>query len=117
MVDRIQVPEALSSDMWSWQRTINKRFCKTSDPFPIPGSRWASVSTSGTHNLWQTEGLCTLVEIQNEGGLNICFVAAEREGGKPFSALTTFLGHWDVNKPSTDRWDVEAMVLAPGVKL
>jgi hypothetical protein len=58
-----------------------------------------------------------MVEIQNEEGLKIWFVAVERECGKPFSGLSTFLHNFDVDEPNTDRWDVEAIILTPGVKL
>ena len=115
----VQIPSALSSDKFSWRYTINKKLCKASDRFPSSAMRWALVSSSGTHSSWHTDadGLSTMVEIQNEEGLKIWFVAVERECGKPFSGLSTFLHNFDVDEPNTDRWDVEAIILTPGVKL
>jgi hypothetical protein len=114
-----QVPSSLASDEWAWKHTINKKLCKATDRFPNSAKRWALVSSSGTHSSWHTDadGLCTMVEVQNEGGLKVWFVAVEREGEKPFSELTTFLRDWDVDKPNTEKWDVEAIILTPGVKL
>lgn len=114
----VDIPEALGSDMWSWQQTIRKPHCKLSDHFPTSVMRWALVSTGGTHSCWHTDadGLGTMVEVRNEGGLKVWFVAVEREGGAPFSGLTTFL-NFDTETSNTDRWDVEAIVLTPGVKL
>jgi hypothetical protein len=63
------------------------------------------------------EGLGTMVEVRNEGGLKVWFVAVKGEDRAPFSGLTTFLGDFDAEKPNTERWDVEAIVLTPGVKL
>jgi hypothetical protein len=119
-MEDVQVPSALASDKVSWQVTINNRLCSaSSEYFPTAATRWALVSTSGTHSPWHidTDGLCTMVEVQNEEGLKIWFVAVEREDKKPFSGVTTFLGDWDVENTNVDRWDVEAVVLTPGVKL
>jgi len=115
----VDIPEALGSDMWAWQQTIRKPHCKPSDHFPTSVMRWALVSTAGTHTCWHTdaEGLGSMVEVRNEGGLKVWFVGVEREGGAPFSGLTTFLDGFDVEMPNTERWDVEAIVLTPGVKL
>jgi hypothetical protein len=119
MEDGVSVPAVLSSDLWSWQHTRNKKLCKNSDRFPTSALRWALVSTAGTHSSWHTDtdGLCTLIQVQNEGGLKIWFVGVEKEGPKPFTGTSTFLEELDVDAPNTERWDVEAIVLTPGVKL
>ena len=58
-----------------------------------------------------------MVEVQNEEGLKVWFVGVERESGPSFSGITTFLEEFDTEMPNTERWDVEAIVLTPGVKL
>jgi len=115
----VDVLSSLSIDMWSWQQTIRKLHCKLSDHFQTSVMRWALVSTAGTHSCWHTDtdGLGTMVEVQNEEGLKVWFVGVERESGPSFSGITTFLEEFDTEMPNTEIWNVEAIVLTPSVKL
>jgi hypothetical protein len=112
----VSLPEALCSDKWAWQHTIRKRLCKVTDRFPTSAMRWALVSTGGTHSAWHVdaEGLATMVQVQNEEGLKIWFVAMGRD---PLGRIADIYRNWDSEKPNIDRWDVEAVVLTPGMKL
>jgi len=116
MEDGVSLPETLCSDKWAWQHTIRKRLCKATDRFPTSAMRWALVSTAGTHSAWHVdaEGLATMVQVQNEEGLKIWFLAVGRD---PLGRITNIYSDWDSEKPNTDRWDVEAVVLTPGMKL
>jgi hypothetical protein len=119
MDDGIIIPEELSSDKWCWRHTIGGKLCKSTDRYPTSAMRWALVSTLGTHSAWHTDtdGLCTKIEIINEEGLKVWFVAVNRANNPGFCNLDTFLDKIDVSKANTDRWDVEAIVLTPGDKL
>jgi hypothetical protein len=102
-MEDVHVPSVLASDKISWQVTINNRYCDvSSDHYPTAATRWALVSTSGTHSAWHTntDGLCTMVEVQNEDGIKIWFVAVEREDAR-FSWIDAFL-LGDVEQPNTD---------------
>jgi hypothetical protein len=119
MEDGVPLPEMLCSDKWAWQHTIQKRLCKSSDRFPTSAVRWALVSTAGTHSGWHidAEGFGTMVQVQNEEGLKIWFVAVDREGRDPLGRISHIYDDWEAEKPNTDRWDVEAIALTPGMKL
>ncbi len=58
-----------------------------------------------------------MVQVQNEEGLKVWFVAVDRVGRDPLARISNIYKNWDAEKPNMDRWDVEAIVLTPGMKL
>jgi len=115
-----EVPSSLSSDLWAWTHTYNRRLCKTTNRFPTAEMKWALVSTQGSYSAWHLDcdGLCTMIEVQT--GAKLWVVARPKPGEDIRSFLTridSFLQNLDVTSLNDDRWDCEAVLLTPGTKL
>lgn len=115
-------PMSFTTETHAWKATKDTAFCKADQLFPGDDLRWGLAATSGALHWYHidSDGFGTFVDVKTGKKYWMCGRPKHSQGidSKPFSGISTFINEsYDVNIPSTDRWDIEAVVLTPGTRL
>ena len=112
-------PKSISTDLHSWDMTLDMPWCKRTDIFPSPITRWGLAATSGAHHLWHLDcdGFGTYVDVKVGAKLWIVARPKDNESFEAFASTRLFIDGYDMAKPGSDRWILEAVLLEPGTRL
>lgn len=110
-----------STDVHAWQDTENRSYCLPANPFPVESVRWGSASTKGSITGWKLapHGFGHYIDVK-VGSLLLIIAKSrpnDREAGKRFTDINLFANNFRPDKPNTDLWDLEAVVLMPGTRM
>jgi hypothetical protein len=117
--------EQFSSECRAWYATEGLPFCKSTEAFPISDMRWGLAGTTGAKHWWHidSDGFGTFIDVQT--GSKWWIIARPKvstEGIKQddfsaFADINLFLGDFELEKPLSEHWDLEAIYLEPGTRL
>ena len=117
MSDGNHPPSKLASHLVAWHETQGLPGCPYGVPLPTRDLLWGLASTAGTYSGWHIDsnGFATFIEVK--AGMKWWIIATPKEGGDTFDSPNLFLDDFEPYDPNSDRWDIEAILLKPGMIL
>ena len=110
---------SVASKSITWNAMKGLAWCRNPDPYPMSDLTWAITATAGCMHNWHIDanGFSTVIEPLT--GCKIWIVACSKELHiyNAFSSMELFGPSFDVEKPNTHLWKVEAFVLWLGMQL
>src|SRR5271168_1959482 len=106
-----------STDSVAWRATKGRPGSADSDLPPPADIRWGLAATTGAVHWWHidSDGFGTYLDVIT--GHKWWIVAKEKNKAPTFGSTTLFLGEYELEEPNTDLWDIEAILLQPGMRL
>lgn len=116
MSDGNHPPSKLASHVVAWHDTQGLPGCPHGAPLPAKDLLWGLASTAGTYSGWHIDsnGFATFIEVK--AGMKWWIIATPKEG-YVFSSPELFLNDFEPYDSNSDRWDIEAILLQPGMIL
>lgn len=88
--------------------------------YPFADMKWGLCGTSGASSTGHQEpdGLPVVMDVMTGAKWWIVFHPKGSKDFRVFASISQFLsGHFDIDKPTCDLWDIEAVLLTPGTHL
>ena len=110
---------SVASESIAWNATKGLAWCKNQDPYPTSDLTWAIAATAGCIHNWHidADGFGTVIEPLTSCKIWIVASPKELHTYDAFASTELFGPSFDVKKPNTHLWKVEAFVLRPGMQL
>ena len=107
----------LASHLVAWHSTKGLPSCPQDSPLPAKDLLWALASTADTFSGWHIDsnGFATFIEVK--AGMKWWLIATPKEGGTSFASPSIFLDDFDPYDANSEHWDIEALLLQPGMIL
>jgi hypothetical protein len=109
-----------STDSAAWNSIKGMNFCPADQPLPIGDIRWGLAATAGALSWWHTDSNGFATYLDSRAGKKWIIVGRRKFNDstlESFSEVDIFLNKFEIEQPNADRWDLEAMILAPGTRL
>ncbi|KAG5337958.1 hypothetical protein C0989_008561 [Termitomyces sp. Mn162] len=113
-------PQPYQSCWNAWEEVLDRGGCKRNQNYPLTDMRWGLASTGGTLHPYHidTNGFGTFIRVDT--GIKFWILATPKSQGKleAFARTDLFVGSsYDPEKVNDKLWDLELMVLKPGMTL
>lgn len=112
-------PVTIATDRLAFRATFRDPKCLRSAPFPEPDMYWGLAATRNAFHQFHidTDGFGTGITPQT--GSKWWVVAREKQGAPGALSRTGLYleGNYEIDSINSDLWDVEAVLLTPGVCL
>lgn len=110
-----------SSDVVAWAQTEGEDFCDNGLAFPANGVRWGSASMKNAFSRWKIapNGFGHYIDVK-VGSLWVVIGKGKGGGDSGWNRLADihlYGENFDPYNVNTDVWDLEAVVLTPGMRL
>jgi hypothetical protein len=110
-----------STDVAAWNGIKGTHNCPADQRLPIGDIRWALAATAGALSWWHIDSNGFATYLDAKAGKKLIMVGRRKSCGannlESFSEVDIFLKKFEVDLPNADRWDLEAVILAPGTRL
>ena len=106
-----------STDSVAWRATKGRRESADGELPPLADIRWGLAATTGAVHWWHidSDGFGTYLDVIT--GHKWWIIAKQKDKAPTFGSTTLFLGEYQLEEPNTDLWDIEAILLQPGMRL
>lgn len=112
-------PCSLTTSQTAWTVTIDDRYCKRHDSYPMSDMQWALAATSHAHHYTHidADGFATFVAPQS--GLKYWVAGRSKLGESKYFSGTDMYTQRDfaIDEANTHLWDLEGILLNPGTCL
>jgi hypothetical protein len=111
-----QYSTSFATDVLAFNSTVDMPLCKRSIMYPSSSLKWGLAATAGAHHLWHIDcnGFGTVINTQT--GFK-WWIIGHPLPGHDFSKPSEYLNNCHINIPNNDKWQLEAILLAPGSRL
>lgn len=119
MIFASAVPHPFSSEAIAWLHAQGHAWCKWKEAYPISTLRFGLAATAGAYHKFHIDSDGTGTFVKAVAGRKI-WVLAVPKAGQGLDALADidiFGKTYNVEKPNLHLWDLEAVILEPGVEL
>ena len=112
-----------STDSAAWNYIKGTNNCPADQPLPMGDIRWGLAATAGALSWWHIDSNGFATYLDPKAGTKFVIVARRKFDGtggsvlESFSEIDVYLNKFDSQLPNADRWELEAVILAPGTRL
>lgn len=113
----VRPPETIATDILAFNKTLDDPYCKRTTAFPVSDMYWALAATDHSFHFFHidTDGLGTLIAPKT-GKKH--WILARPKAGRSFAQTDIYVdGKYAIDEMNMDIWDVEAILLTPGMCL
>lgn len=112
-------PHPFSSEAIAWHYVQGRAWCKWGEGYPVSTLRFGLAATAGAYHKFHidSDGTGTFVEAVAGRKIWVLAVPKEADGLDGLADIDLFGEAYDMEDPNLDLWDLEAVILQPGVQL
>ena len=108
-----------SSEAIAWLYVQGRAWCKWKEAYPASTLRFGLAATAGAYHKWHIDSDGTGTFVEAVTGRKIWILAIPKEGQSldQLADIELFGESYDIEKPNLHLWDLEAVILEPGIQL
>jgi hypothetical protein len=112
-------PHPFSSEAIAWQYAQGRAWCKWKEAYPTSTLRFGLAATAGAYHKFHLDsnGTGTFVEAVVGRKIWVLAVPKEEDGLDRLADIDLFGEAYDMDDVNLHLWDLEAVILEPGVRL
>lgn len=108
---------AFATDVRAWDFTLDMPLAGRTVEYPRHHMRWGLAATKGAQHTWHVDAEGMATYIQPKTGSKYWVVARPKASRKDAICLTDDSVVADVSAPNQEYWDIEGILLIPGMEL
>jgi hypothetical protein len=119
MIFASAVPHPFSSEAIAWHHAQGRAWCKWKEAYPVSTLRFGLAATAGAYHKFHidSDGTGTFVEAVAGRKIWVLAVPKQEQGLDAMADINLFGTAYDIEGANLDSWDLEAVILEPGVTL
>ena len=119
MIFASAIPHLFSSEAVAWDYLLGHAWCKGREGYPVATLRFGLAATAGAYHKFHidSDGTGTFVEAVVGKKIWVLAVPKDEKGLDGLADINLFGETYDMESANLHLWDLEAVVLEPGVRL